>query len=193
MKMYQAILAFILVVLFIAAIVVGVNAVTPNKAAAAEWPYSEFSGRKAGDRAYPTKKIRKSATRKPRRKYDRPRRHVEKKEHPATRVMAWKRLDGFKPKEGCLLTSVQMIGDQAPTTQGAKAEARKAWSQWIRAIMSERLMDIKNAQEVSYSCWHSSVPNVVNRATAVIGIDTQFERCRVTATPCEPEEIKEGR
>lgn len=105
--------------------------------------------------------------------------------HPAATVKAWRNLDGFADSKLCI-AAVATVGDQANSTQGAQAQADKAWSQLVRYKAGERYMDLRFAKQKSYTCVHSSVPNVANRATAVVGIDTQFERCEIIATPCVP-------
>ena len=151
------------------------------KAKAEDWPYTEFSETVAGVRA----------TKEQRRRYKRPRVYKRHKRrhphgtHPAAVVKAWRKLDGFSDGHHCI-AAVTTVGDQANSTEGAKSQADKAWTQLVRYKAGERYMDLRFAKSKTYTCVHSSVPNVVNRATAVVGLDTQFERCEIIATPCIP-------
>lgn len=93
---------------------------------------------------------------------------------------------------GTCQPAVSVVGDQAASTSGAKAQAEKAWQQQIRFRHGELFADPRNAMAIAYRCVDSSIRNLANRATEVIGINSQFKRCSMTATPCQAPQVAEG-
>ena len=85
---------------------------------------------------------------------------------------------------GVCKRSMTVVGDMAQSTKGAREAALKAFQQESRFRHGERFADPRNAAGVQFECVHASIKNIANRATAAVGVDTQLERCSVTATPC---------
>ena len=155
MKLIIAIIGIIGVMLIVAA--------ARSKSAFAQWPPKGFF----------------SETRQPRANVRRVRRHRYRHRHHRRRVIVRRR----HVSQACR-SEMTIVGDQSPTLNGARAQALKAYQQEARFRHGERFADPRNAAGVRFECVRSSIKNIANRATAAIGIDTQLERCSVTATPC---------
>lgn len=78
-----------------------------------------------------------------------------------------------------------IVGDQAPSWTGAKAQAQKAWGQEARFRYGELFADIRYARNAQYRCVESSIRNSLNRATEAVGISSRLKRCEMQARPCE--------
>ncbi len=96
------------------------------------------------------------------------------------------------PAAGICAPAVSVVGDQAASTSGAKAQAEKAWQQQIRFRHGELFADPRYAKAIAYRCVDSSIRNLANRATEAIGINSQFKRCSMTAMPCQAPMVAEG-
>lgn len=81
---------------------------------------------------------------------------------------------------------LSVVGDQAASEAGAKAQAQKAFQQQARFLHGELFADPRYAASVEYRCVRSSVRNVANRATEAVGLNSQLKRCSMTARPCMP-------
>lgn len=86
---------------------------------------------------------------------------------------------------------VSVVGDQSGTANGAKAQAEKAWQQQVRFLNGELYSDPRYAGQISYRCVDSSIRNIANRATEIVGINSQLKRCSMTATPCRAPSVAE--
>ena len=88
-------------------------------------------------------------------------------------------------------SAVSVVGDQAATMNGAKAQAEKAWQQQVRFLSGELYSDPRYAENIAYRCVDSSIRNLANRATEIVGINSQLKRCSMTATPCRATSVLE--
>ena len=86
---------------------------------------------------------------------------------------------------------VSVVGDQAATMKGARAQAEKAWQQQIRFRYGELYSDPRNAGKIAFRCVDSSIRNFANRATEAIGINSQLKRCSMSALPCRAPSVIE--
>jgi hypothetical protein len=77
-----------------------------------------------------------------------------------------------------------VVGEQHVSVNGAKDEAKKAFSQTARWRYGERVMDVDHARDVKFECGRSSVGSVVGQV---------FHRCELTARPCRGEPKREDR
>jgi hypothetical protein len=127
------------------------------------WPYSEFSAeRKGTDHSKKVRTYRK-----------RNRVITRRHKRPEPRVAA----------RNCQPT-ISVVGDQAQSTKGAQSQAWKAYQGEARFRYGERFADPRHAELIRMECVYSSIKNVANRFTETVGVNTQFERCSVTARPC---------
>jgi hypothetical protein len=96
---------------------------------------------------------------------------------------------GLQPQQ--CVAAVSVVGDQAASTSGAKSQAEKAWQQQVRFLNGELYSDPRNAGDISFRCVDSSIRNFANRATEVVGINSQLKRCSMTAVPCRAPKVFE--
>jgi hypothetical protein len=117
-------------------------------------------------------------------------RHHKRKKHVRTDRLDTRRIRtgsiprGATPQPEKCMPSVSVVGDQSPSTNGAKAQAEKAWQQQVRFRNGELYADPRYATTITYRCVDSSIRNIANRATEALGINSQFKRCSMTAIPC---------
>lgn len=100
-----------------------------------------------------------------------------------------KKRAGLQPQQ--CVTAVSVVGDQAASTSGAKSQAEKAWQQQVRFLNGELYSDPRYAGAISFRCVDSSIRNFANRATEVVGINSQLKRCSMTAVPCRAPKVFE--
>ena len=116
-------------------------------------------------------------------------RHVEKHhihktprdDNDGTRVQGWVKLN---PRVASCFAAIRTVGDQHLTTEGAKNEAVKAWSQQARHDIGERAMDFETAREGSFACVRSSIGSALGQV---------FHRCEVIARPCTAPHVERER
>ena len=153
-------------------------------AQASDWPESVW------EKAKQRKAARKQKARV------RARHHRHKRRAAANRIDTSRFKTGSIPRnkvaqpQKCM-PGVSVVGDQSTTTNGAKAQAEKAWQQQVRFLNGELYADPRNASVISYRCVDSSIRNIANRATEAIGINSQFKRCSMTAVPCRAPTVRE--
>ncbi len=75
------------------------------------------------------------------------------------------------------------VGDQHITTDGAKKAANEAWAALIRFHLGEKFIDLNNARHLVYVCSRSSIKEA---GSSVTTLGQAFNRCELSAQPCEP-------
>ena len=70
----------------------------------------------------------------------------------------------------------RVVGDQGLSVALAQSQADKSWAADVRFHLGERLMDVSNAEDITYECSRSSVGETLGQT---------FHRCQISAKPCK--------
>ena len=145
------------------------------------------------DRAEERRRERREELRREERREDRREEYREERREDYRQIVRYVDRDGrqidIRPPERkgeCLAHKVRRVGTEHILESNARTAAENSWSEEVRYSHGEKLMDLKYARNIVYTCSRSSTPEgVVNRVESAVG--TWKTRCEIEARPCLPQ------